>query len=138
MCLFVAISYYCTTAQPISGITYAGVPLVHVTGAPYNNSSYFADLWYLANPATGANNLVVSFSTQLSFTGMLGAAVFSGVNQASPVGPAVIAVGAINIPIPVNGGGIDCTVDTGTGLLVEIGVPINPIPVSSPSARIGY
>jgi hypothetical protein len=100
----------------ISGIKYAGVAAVHAAGALVDNGSQFADLWYVIAPATGSNNLVLTWSTQPGATGWWGAAVFSGVNQTTPLGTAVSSTSgaACLVTVPTNGGGIDMAISNGS------------------------
>lgn len=70
------------TAQTVSGITYNSVALTKV------RSDYITDngteLWYLVNPATGANNVVITMTGTVD--GLFGAALtFSGVDQTNPI-----------------------------------------------------
>ena len=46
-----------------SGVTYGGVAMTSATGAFGNGGSNNGDIYYLLNPPTGANNVVVSHSS---------------------------------------------------------------------------
>ena len=107
--LFIMLSFSPTGI--VSGVTYNGVAAVHGNNAPLSSVSSQVDFWYVVNPAIGANNLVVSWSTQTNQTGVLGAVVFSGADQTTPLGTAVgtgnPSIPSISIIIPTDGGGID-------------------------------
>ena len=110
-CLIVTIS---TLGGIVSGITYNSVAFTHASGSPYTNANNTADVWYLPSPATGANNLIVSWSSQPTDPSIVGAVVFYGVNQTTPLGTSNHWTGSgaksASITIPANGGGIDCCV----------------------------
>lgn len=50
---------YVSGGDNITGITYAGVSMTKMVGTPMD-SGYYLYLWYLAAPATGANNIVIT------------------------------------------------------------------------------
>lgn len=68
------------TGDP-SGVTYNSVAL---TKAVSSNTPFNTSIWYLANPATGANNIVVSFGSSTKFG--VGAISLTGCNTDSPLG----------------------------------------------------
>lgn len=73
-------------ASHVSGITYNGVAL---TKSVENNddspgSQTSTSLWYLASPATGSHNVVVSLNGTYNVSS--GAITFSGSNTSSPIG----------------------------------------------------
>ncbi|HEV2339978.1 MAG TPA: site-specific integrase [Patescibacteria group bacterium] len=54
-----------TGAVTVSGVTYNGVSLSHMTSAPEPctvNTSCTADMWYLKAPASGTNSVIVTLS----------------------------------------------------------------------------
>lgn len=65
--LIVAINLQASTSGDISTMTYAGASMTKIlsiaSGASAGNR---LELWYLSAPATGTNNLVISFSTTTS------------------------------------------------------------------------
>jgi hypothetical protein len=69
------------TTVTISGITYAGSALTQIVRV---QNVLFAELWYLKNPATGANTISVSSSGSVHFTGL--ALTYTGVDQNNPLG----------------------------------------------------
>jgi hypothetical protein len=67
----------------VTGVTYAGVAMTALCETQYNtNTTAKHDLYGLVNPATGANNVVVTFNTNA--TGRGGALSCSGVDQTTP------------------------------------------------------
>ena len=62
-----------------SGVTYNGVALTRLSGA--NEGTRYASLWYLANPASGTNNVVVSLGSSNAI--IAASYSFSHVNQSS-------------------------------------------------------
>jgi hypothetical protein len=59
--LFVSVTGEAT--DRMSGVTYAGVSMTQVSGSPIQTpSDRFAYLFFLLNPATGANNVVVTLT----------------------------------------------------------------------------
>ena len=88
--LFVSIATFdVATGTPVSGITYAGVAMTKIAEVTPQVDDVKTSLWYLIAPATGANNIVASFSAQTyiwtaaaSYTG----ALQSGVPDASSSG----------------------------------------------------
>ena len=74
------------TGATVSGVTYGGAALT-AAGTPQSNGSRFSQIWYLINPATGTNPVVVSLS--LSGAGTIGtvagAATFTGADQTTPI-----------------------------------------------------
>ena len=69
---------------PVTGVTYNTVAMT--SGVTYNSATGSTDIqgWYLASPATGSHNIVVTAgsSTQIQS----GAISFSGANTSSPLG----------------------------------------------------
>lgn len=77
--LVVAVS----TGGTVSGVTYNGVAMtmgVSHTGSPYGGSDY---LWYLANPASGANTITVTTTTSIATVGL--SISYTGAAQSVPV-----------------------------------------------------
>src|SRR5664279_1808782 len=60
----------------VTGVTYNGAALTKITSATYGGTVY-TSLWYLKNPATGAHNVVVTYSSAsyvvAGATGVVGA-----------------------------------------------------------------
>jgi uncharacterized repeat protein (TIGR01451 family) len=76
-----------STFEIPTNITYAGVPLTLVGGRT-NLTTQEAVMWIFAltNPASGANNVVVSWNEGQTDGDVIGCATFTGVNQATPYG----------------------------------------------------
>lgn len=81
--------------QTVSGITYSGVALTLVSGGTATNGSSHVEKWYLIGPATGANDVVVTFST--SANAVSGAISYSGASQTTPLGTAASATGGTTV-----------------------------------------
>ena len=65
--LFVGVgSYNATGGNKVSGVTYNGVAMTLVDTAEAQSNT-FISLWRLDNPASGANNVVVTFSTSQTY-----------------------------------------------------------------------
>lgn len=87
--LILVVTYATNQDQNVSGITYNGVSLTNLNSmAPGGNNKQ--STWYLINPATGSNNIVVSFSSSLAYY-QLCAVSFTGVKQTTPFGTPVTA-----------------------------------------------
>lgn len=86
----------------ITGVTYNGVALTSIKATQQDSTgaSFRSELWYIYNPSTGANNVVVTWTGTLVYGGSA-AASFSGVATSSP--------------IESSGGATDTTLTTLTG-----------------------
>lgn len=74
----------------VTGVTYNGVALTQ--GARGSNTDRNTDIWYLVNPATGANDVVVTYDLDPADQ-VSGAANFTGVSQVTPVASADSNIG---------------------------------------------
>lgn len=88
--LVVGFSNYDSTAadRQVSGVTYGGQALTKVTNSVGDNgtSNGRAELWYLINPPTGSNNLIVTFAGANDVINSdYFYAVFTGVDQSTPI-----------------------------------------------------
>ena len=63
----------------ISGMTYAGVAMTFVAKAQYPANNSYVHVYYLIAPATGANNVVVSYTPNSRMAGV--ATSYTGVKQ---------------------------------------------------------
>ena len=83
--LFVGVGYADST-QGITGVTYAGVAL---TQGAYSNAFTYGRsyIYYMVAPASGTNNVVVTYAGTLSADdrGGVGAVSYTGVAQTSPI-----------------------------------------------------
>jgi hypothetical protein len=68
----------------ITGITYNAIPLVQVREDNNNTSDLTTEIWYLVGPATGANNVVVTYAGTGNAV-VNGALSFTGVSQITPI-----------------------------------------------------
>lgn len=78
------------TPRTVSSVTYNGVNLTQVPGGTADNLAR-VDMWYLVNPATGANDVVVTLSGSTEFSA--GATSWTGVDQTTPLGTASATAG---------------------------------------------
>ena len=95
----------------MTGVTYNGVAMT-LGGSLNGSDGDRTTLFYLVAPATGANNVVVTFSAT-TFSAVAGAVSFSGVHQSAPVGSYVSASGtstapSVNASSEAGGMVIDC------------------------------
>ena len=78
--LLVATNDNHTAADNITGITYNSVALTKIKNLYLSNKNI--GLWYLLNPATGANNVVMTAGASSALMGIAGS--YSGVAQTQP------------------------------------------------------
>lgn len=74
--------------RQVSSCSYAASGLTKVTNSVADNatSNGRAEIWYLVNPATGSNNLAVTFAGSNNVTNSdYFYAIFTGVDQATPI-----------------------------------------------------
>lgn len=55
-------------ASNVTGITYAGVAMTLSTSQIYNADNVKVYQYYLINPASGANNIVVSYDASVDYS----------------------------------------------------------------------
>ena len=67
------------SADTVTGITYAGISLTKIVHITSSGNSVTNHLYYLLNPATGANNVVVSLSVSNNVAS--GCASYTGIKQ---------------------------------------------------------
>lgn len=117
--LIVGVSFWDGTAQSISGVTYAGTAMTNIGGAT-DSADDRAQQWKLSNPATGTNNVIVSFSG--SVHAVCGAVSFTGAHQttASLTGTQATATGNSGTPsVNVSSASGEIVIDT-LGFFVAI------------------
>lgn len=83
--LFVKVGCYQNAGQTVTGITYNGVALTKVDAQNQGTNTIRAELWYLVAPATGANNVIVTWSAAVASASYC-ATSYTGVNQTTPLG----------------------------------------------------
>ena len=74
------------TAAVVSGVTYGGVAMTQAQAITDAGNDTRTEIWYLLNPLTGSNSVVVT-GTNLSATatqGLASATSFTGVDQTTP------------------------------------------------------
>jgi hypothetical protein len=96
--LLVGVSYRNDVAQTITGVTYNGVAMTSV-GTIANGGTVAVDIWKLSAPASGAHNVVVTFSANVG-RAVTGAVSFTGAHQttASLTGTFASATGTSTAP----------------------------------------
>lgn len=81
--LIVGVGYFLKSAS-ITGITYGGVAMTKRLRYDDGTRQATAEVWYLANPASGANNVVVTKSEATAGLSSV-ALTLSGVDQTTPI-----------------------------------------------------
>jgi uncharacterized repeat protein (TIGR01451 family) len=118
-----------STTTGVVSVTYNGTALNFVGAHNDAGLTRRVEMWYLLNPATGANltiNVNVNVTAGQTVGVVAGAATFSGVDQTVPLGTFVSADGAnggnsqLDVPSIVNGMVID-TLAIGGNLTVAAG-----------------
>lgn len=105
--LYVGVSSF--NAVP-TGITYDAVGMIKVDEQA-NASNEFISIWRLTAPATGANNVVVTFAAAEEV--VAGAISFTGVHQTTPIGTAATATANSSTPT------VDVSSETG-GFVADV------------------
>lgn len=115
-----------TVGRWVSGITYGGEALAKLTRVLWNTTHYI-ELWYLVNPPTGVNNVIVTYTgntydacVSLSYT---------GVDPNIPFGALQAASGNSNTPTAPT-----VTSETGEVVIDIAGVAQTPISTFTPGA----
>src|SRR5438046_7052117 len=80
------------TTRPVSSVTYGGTALTRIGFQNAPGTQNRMELWSLIAPSPGTANVVVTFSGSVDSVG--GAIVFSGVDQATPLGTFASANGS--------------------------------------------
>jgi uncharacterized repeat protein (TIGR01451 family) len=114
----------------VVGVTYNGTPLNFAGAHNDAGNTRRVEMWYLANPVSGINAIVVSGNIPAAQTvGIVaGATTFTGVDQTVPVGSFASADGAngansqLDVPSLVNGMVFD-TLATGGPLVLVVPAP---------------
>lgn len=82
--LIVGTSCKYTTGRWVSGITYGGDALAKKTRYAWFGGTQYLELWYLVNPPTGANNVIVTYNGNVNDVCV--SASYTGVDPTSPFG----------------------------------------------------
>lgn len=106
--LFVGISYrhacFGGCDKTVGSVTYGGQALTQVGVVSYETGSFPVTrharvyIYRLVNPPTGANNLVVNWSSSLEQGAVIGAVTYDNVNQSTPTGTFASATGTSTTP----------------------------------------
>ena len=76
-----------TTGNVVTWVTYAGVSMTQIWSYSADGAGNGVTTWFLANPTSGSNNVVIS--TSVATTIMCHIVSYTGVNQSTPVGAVV-------------------------------------------------
>lgn len=92
--LIISVVYY-SLARSVSTITYNGVSCTKILRVNNGAQNAAAELWYLLNPSSGANSVVITLDAAATVT-IFGASVsLSGVSQVAPeANTGTVALGA--------------------------------------------
>ena len=101
--LVVCIAFYHHTAV-VTALTYNGVALTRLGN--FSDFQYNSEIWYLVNPASGANTLSLEFSGGHFGMGLMGLS-FTGVDQTTPMAGYVSGSGTSTTPSVVASSGTD-------------------------------
>ena len=82
-----------------NSVTYNGVSMTKAVES-IESSANRSEIWYLASPATGANNLVVTFSGATDDGLVIGFTTMTGVDNASPIGTTASQAGGTTSTAP--------------------------------------
>jgi len=82
--LLVGVSIDNSSGHTVSGVTYNGIPLTFI-GAQNNGTNVRVELWYLVAPATGNNDVIVTFLPASNLNVVAGGLSLTGVDQTSPL-----------------------------------------------------
>ncbi len=96
--LVVGISWY--VGDPITSITYNGVPMTLAVQAVYTDPPFYASIYYLINPDAGEHSLSITFSS--GSYGAAGAISFTGANTFSPIDQTAFSTAADSTGITTN------------------------------------
>lgn len=99
--MLVGITLHNESGETVTSVTYNGSALSPVGSAQQGTESR-VEIWSLVAPDTGAHDVVVTFSAQLSRNASIGIATFTGVDQSTPLGSFASANGNSAGPATVN------------------------------------
>ena len=91
--MLVGVSLEPNTSQTVTSVTYNGVAL-NLVGTRANVGKARIELWKLLNPASGNNNVIVTFSGTPTNGAVVGVTTFSDVDQTTPLGTFASASGS--------------------------------------------
>ena len=88
--------------ETVTSVTWMGSENLSVVGTVANADDTRVEIWGLVAPSTGAGNVVITFSAALQEGAVAGVTTFTGVNQSTPLGSFVSAIGSDSSPATVN------------------------------------
>ena len=92
------------SSSVVSALTYNGVALTRLGN--FSDFQYNSEIWYLVNPASGANTLSLTLSDPTFGMGLMGLS-FTGVDQTTPMAGYVSGSGTSTTPSVVASSGTD-------------------------------
>jgi len=116
------------SGSSVTAATYNGVALTKSFAFDPGNN-FRVEMWYLVNPPTGANNVVVTVNKAISLAAMgvvVGAVDFTNADQTSPIRDSATASGnndttSISVPSAVNDIVLDTVAVVGTNTISAFG-----------------
>jgi hypothetical protein len=110
--LVVGVNIFSTGTLTVSSMTYAGQSMTFLAGVNNPGARIRSEMWYIIAPATGANNIAITFSA--SVRAVAGGMSYTGVHQAAPFGTAATASsdGSTTASVVVSSAAGELVVDT--------------------------
>lgn len=100
--MLVGISINNDGTETVTSVTWKGTENLSFVDAASNGDDARVEIWQLVNPSTGTGNVVITFSASLLQGAVAGVTTFTGVNQSTPLGTFVPAVGNNSSPATVD------------------------------------
>lgn len=100
-------------ANAVTSVTYAGDALTRIRNVTSSNTLVRSEIWYLINPDSGTNNIVVTHSDPADDPYWATAICLSNTHQSSPIGSTASGSGE-----DTQGGSIGTAISTETGRIV--------------------
>jgi hypothetical protein len=147
--LFVLVAYWSTSAtqQDLTGVTYAGTTMTKIGASARSNGVDIVEIYFLAGPATGTNNIVASFRNSaagnqggvqgisFSSTPTTGGSGTVWADFTSAASGAAAANSSISVPNNTSNDGIVDSVALGTATTPTMGTQTNRTLAASGNAN---
>ena len=88
--------------ETVTSVTWKGSENLRLVGTVANDDDTRVEIWRLVAPSTGTGDVVITFSAALLQGAVAGVTTFTGVNQSTPLGSFVSAIGNNSTPATVN------------------------------------
>ena len=136
------------TSDTITGVTYNGVALTKILGAVGSSNEGYMTFWYLIAPATGAHNVVVSFTPAnnisacaLSLTGSDPTAPIDSSNSGTNGGGSTLTLATTVVSggcwLATIGGSLDDSLSANTGMVVRANDSRGVLQIGDSNAIVG-